>query len=38
MVGNLEFKWLDMDDQLHHIEVVVADDEEGNCYQNIFSI
>lgn len=30
MAGNLEFKWLDMDDQLHHTEVVVADDEEDH--------
>lgn len=30
MVGNLEFKWHDMDDQLHHIEVVVVVDEEDH--------
>lgn len=36
MVGNLEFKWHDMDDQLHHTEVVAVVDEEGDYYQNTF--
>lgn len=37
MVGNLEFKWHDMDDQILHIVVASADEGEGD-YINIIYI